>query len=467
MTLLLPVLAPRPGRWNTRAGMDEPPFAEDARTELVEFLAMNPATAWLDALCVGLDGEMRGKRYPRSDLEGLFRRGMAFPVSSWFLDATGACLDPLGRGISDGDPDAWCWPLPGTLAPVPWGRRAGAQVLMGTWRADDAAPGVEPRRVALREQARLEASGLSPCCAFELDFYLLEVGGEHPREAGEEPPGQVYRLRELEAAEEFLDDLHAACEAQGIPASAASSEHAAGQFEINLRHVTDAVRAADHAALFRRAVQSVARGHGLRATFMAKPFAGRAGSSMQLHVSLLDDAGRNVLATPGDGDRALSQAVAGLLSTLPEAMALYAPNVNSFRRFVPDAGVPVGATWGRDNRSVAVRIPGGEVASRRLEFRVPGADANPYLVLAAVLAAIRHGMEEGLQPGPEARGNACATPDPDLPLDWAAAVARLAGSALFADVLGERYLELYCEAKRLEARKFFDHISAREYQWYL
>jgi glutamine synthetase len=447
--------------------MHEPPYAEEARAELVEFLAMNPGTAWVDALCVDLGGEMRGKRYPRSDIEGLFRHGMAFPLSTWFLDATGACLDPLGRGISDGDPDTWCWPVPGTLAPVPWGRRAGAQVLMGAWRADDPAPGVDPRRVALREQARLRALGLSPCCAFELEFYLLEEGGDRPREAGEERLGQVYRLRELETAEAFLDDLHAACEAQGIPASAASSEYAAGQFEINLRHVTDAVRAGDHAALFRRAVQSVARCHGLRATFMAKPFAERAGSGMHLHVSLLDGAGRNVLAANGGGDRVLSQAIAGLLGSLPEAMALYAPNVNSFRRFVPDAFVPVSATWARNNRSVAVRIPGGEASSRRLEFRVPGADANPYLVLAAVMAGIRHGVEQDLKAGPEAHGNACTAPDSGLPLNWASAITRLAGSTLFAEVLGEDYLALYCEAKRLEARKFFDHIGAREYQWYL
>ena len=447
--------------------MHEPPHAEDVRSELVEFLALNPGTAWIDALCVDLTGEARGKRYPRGEIESLFRRGMPFPMSSWFLDVTGACLDPLGRGISDGDPDACCWPLPGTLSPVPWARRRGAQVLMAPWPDGGAAAAADPRQAALREQARLDALGLSACCAFELEFYLLHDEAGAPRPAGAEPLGQVYRLREVDAAEEFLDAVHGACEVQGIPASVTTSEYAAGQFEINLRHVADAVRAADHAALFRRAVQSVARRHGLRATFMAKPFAERTGSGMHLHLSLLDAAGANVFAAREDGERALRHAAAGLLRMLPEAMALYAPNVNSFRRFVPGTFVPVNASWGRNNRSVAVRVPAGDAGSRRLEFRVPGADANPYLVLAAVLAGARHGLESSLDPGPEASGNACAEPDPSLPLDQGSALARLEGSALLADVLGAEYLALYCETKRRETRRFLDHISDREYQWYL
>jgi len=447
--------------------MHEPPHAEDVRSELVEFLALHPATAWVDALCVDLTGEARGKRYPRAEMESLFRRGMPFPLSSWFLDATGACLDPLGRGISDGDPDVCCWPVAGTLAPVPWARRRGAQVLMAPWPGGAGAPGVDPRQVAVREQGRLEARGLTACCAFELEFYLLLDEPGAPQPAGTETLGQVYRLREVEDAEEFLDAVHGACDVQGIPASVTTSEYAAGQFEINLRHVPDAVRAADHSVLFRRVVQSVARRQGLRATFMAKPFAQRTGSGMHLHLSLLDAAGDNVFAAPAAGERTLAQAIAGLLRVMPEAMGLYAPNVNSFRRFVPDTFVPVNASWGHNNRSVAVRVPAGHAASRRLEFRVPGADANPYLVLASVLAGARTGLEAALDPGPQAQGNACAEPDPSLPLDQASALVRLEGSALLADVLGAHYLALYCEAKRRETRRFFDHISDREYQWYL
>ncbi len=444
---------------------------DETLDELTEFLAMNPSTAWLDALFVDLAGALRGKRYPREEMEKLFKGGMQFPVSAYYLDATGACLDPLGRGFSDGDPDATCWPLPGTLKPVPWAGQAGAQVLMGM-RTEDGAPSpVEPRQLAAREAARLSAVGMHACCAFETEFYLLEpesAARGAPRAAGTERLGQVYRMDEVEEAETLLDAVHAACRVQGIAASVTTSEYAAGQFEINLRHGPDPMDAADQCVLFRRLVRAVARRHGLRATFMAKPFPGQTGSGMHLHLSLLDEQGHNLFddGSP-EGSALLRHAAAGLLATLPEAMALYAPNVNSYRRFVPRTFVPVNASWGYNNRSVAVRVPLGESAARRLEFRVPGADANPYLVLAAVLAGVRHGIERRLDPGPPAAGNACDRVDPALPLEWMPAVARLESSAVFAEILGGDYLALYCEAKRLEARKFFDHVGPREYQWYL
>jgi glutamine synthetase len=450
--------------------MSQPTEVEDAHAELVEFLALNPATEWLDALFVDLAGTLRGKRFARADMEKLFRGGMQFPVSSFFLDATGACLDPQGRGVSDGDPDSACRPVPGTLVPVPWSARPGAQVLM-TMDVGVADRLVEPRRLAAREVARLTQTGRAACCAFELEFYLLTEQAEPgagPAPGGRERLGQVYRMDEVEEAEALIDDVLAACRAQRIPASVTSSEYAPGQFEINLLHGADPLLAADQCVLFRRVVRSVARRHALRASFMAKPFPGKTGSGMHLHVSLLDGDGRNLFDDGGaGGSTLLGHAVAGLLHTLPDAMGLYAPNVNSFRRFEPRTFVPVNATWGHNNRSVAVRVPAGDPADRRLEMRVPGADANPYLVLTAVLAGIRHGIERSLDPGPAARGNVCERPDPALPLEWIPALERLRASAFFSEVLGPDYLSLYCETKRLEAKKFFDHIGAREYEWYL
>ena len=131
--------------------MQDIPHLDESLAELTEFLALHPATAWLDALFVDLAGTLRGKRYPRDEMDKLFRGGMQFPVSAYYLDATGACLDPLGRGYSDGDPDATCWPLPGTLRPVPWGTQAGAQVLMGMHAGDGNPSAVEPRHLAVVE----------------------------------------------------------------------------------------------------------------------------------------------------------------------------------------------------------------------------------------------------------------------------------------------------------------------------
>lgn len=464
-----PLALPR-RRWNTRAAMHDRDDISHSAPELARFIAQHPDTAWLDALVVDLAGTVRGKRYPREDMAKLYRGGMLFPMSSYYLDATGSCLDPLGRGLSDGDPDAVCWPLPGTLRAVPWGARPGAQVLMGMHGPDGAPSPVEPRHLAARELRRLAQMGYHPCCAFELEFYLLDadVPGQALRPAGGARLGQVYRMHEVEQAEALLDAIHAACQVQAIPASVMTSEYAAGQFEINLRHDPDPLRAADQCVLFRRLVCAVSHRHGLRASFMAKPFAAQTGNGMHLHLSLLDDQGRNCFDDgSAHGAASLRHAIGGLLHTLPEAMALYAPNINSFRRFKPATFVPVNASWGYNNRSVAARVPAGDSAARRLEFRVPGADANPYLVLAAVLASVRLGLERRLDPGPPISTNACLQPDAALPLDWLPALSRLQDSALFAAVLGADYLALYCEAKRLEARKFADHISTREYEWYL
>ena len=467
---LLPPLVPLAVHWNTRGAMPDRDHTSDAAPELAGFLTRHPDTAWLDALVVDLAGTLRGKRYPREEMATLFRGGMQFPMSSYYLDATGACLDPLGRGLSDGDPDATCRPLPGTLRAVPWGAQPGAQVLMGMCAPDGGPSPLEPRHLADREVQRLAQLGYRACCAFELEFYLLEPGapGAAPRAAAAARLGQVYRMDEVEEAEELLDAIQAACRVQEIAASVATSEYAAGQFEINLCHGPQPMDAADQCVLFRRLVRAVARRHGLRASFMAKPFAAQTGSGMHLHLSLLDDTARNCFDDgSARGTALLQHAIAGLLHTLPEALALYAPNVNSFRRFRPATFVPVNASWGYNNRSVAVRVPAGENAARRIEFRVPGADAHPYLVLAAVLASVRHGLEHRLDPGPPASANACLRPAADLPLEWLPALSRLEGSSVFAHSLGADFVALYCEAKRLEARKFHDYIGAREYEWYL
>jgi len=300
--------------------MDDPTHLDDPRTELAEFLALNPDTLWLDALFADLAGAVRGKRYPRGDMEKLFTAGMQFPISACYLDATGACLDPLGRGMSDGDPDATCWPVPGTLKPVPWGHMAGAQVLMGMQDADGQSCSVEPRQLAAREVRRLQQLGLTPCCAFELEFYVFEArpGSDGvPRTGSLETLGQVYRMEEVEEAETLLDDVQRGCRAQGIATSVITSEYAAGQFEINLHHAPDAVAAADQCVLFRRLVRAVARRHDARASFMAKPFHGETGSGMHLHLSLLDEHGHNRFDDGGpSGTPLLLYAIGGLLHAL-------------------------------------------------------------------------------------------------------------------------------------------------------
>lgn len=434
----------------------------------------------MDALLCDLSGTMRGKRYPAGAAAGIFTGGVNLPGSTCMLAVTGDSLDPKGPGFSDGDPDATGVPLAGTLAPSPWAVQPTAQVLL-TLR--DAAAGpyyFEPRNVLARVLAEFERQHLRPVAAFELEFYLIDP--VHLRGRRLRPPRgplsrrrdaatQVYSIERVEDFGEFLHAVGEACAQQGIACGPVSAEYAPGQFEINLGH-GDPLQAADRCAMFRHAVKSTARRHGLQATFMAKPYPARAGSGLHLHISLLNKAGGNVF-TGGRGNEApaapLLHAIGGLKEAQAESMAVFAPNLNARRRLKPDQYVPVRANWGFDNRSVAVRVPKckhRDGRDTRIEHRVAGADANPYLALAAALAGIHHGLENGIDPGPPSRGNAGARADPQLPADVPEALETCRRGRILPAYFGRRYIDAYCACKLAEYRAFADS-GAADGAWYL
>ena len=451
--------------------------AGDQEEALARLLSEHPDIGGLDAIFIDLSGVVRGKRYPREDMAKLLKDGMQIPTSVYLLDVTGESLDPCGFGFTDGDPDGTAVALPGSLVPVPWAERPRAQALMTMMDESGGPCRVEPRNVAAQALQRLTDKGLSPTVAFELEFHLLDP---KPDESGRPQParapatgrrqdiGQVYSVAELDDFDPFFAAVETAAKQQGIPASVATTEYSAGQFEINLHHQSDALVAADHCALLRYLIQRVAASQGMRATFLSKPFPALTGNGMHLHLSLIDDSGRNCFDDGSDlGSEKLRHAIGGLAATMAESMAFFAPNINAFRRFGPNLFVPVTKSWGLNNRSLAFRIPTGPSAARRVEHRVAGADANPYLVLAAVLAGIDLGLSRGLDPGPAWTGNATAEPDPDIPLALPEALQRLETAPLLSEVIDPRYLQVYAEAKRLEYRRFMSEISAREYSWYL
>ncbi|GAB3439917.1 glutamine synthetase family protein [Insolitispirillum peregrinum] len=456
-------------------GGPEAPFGRS--DEMTALLAKYPDTAHVDALFFDLCSLVRGKRYPVQDADKLFEDGMLIPYSAWLLDATGDCSDPGGRGYSDGDPDGVVRPVAGTLAPVPWSPVPSAQV-MCSLDEDLDGPVVDPRNVLRRVERQMNRAGMFPVVALELEFYLIDQAERSP-DGSPLPPlnpdtkqrdksNQVYGMTELDDYAEFLRDVESACVAQSVPAYTATSENAPGQFEINLKHTDSAVRAADHAALLANIVERVANMHGFKATFMAKPYVDMAGNGLHIHLSVLDADGNNIFddGTP-QGSPSLRWAIGGLMEAMPESMALFAPNVNAYRRYAPNNYVPVKRAWGVNNRSVAFRIPGGPGTARRLEHRVCGASANPYLALAAVLAGACWGMENKLDPGPAVTGNACEQMDPGVPWTFRAALARLEKAHILPNYLGADYLHLYSETKWAELEKFQAVISPHEYLWYL
>jgi glutamine synthetase len=244
----------------------------------------------------------------------------------------------------------------------------------------------------------------------------------------------------------------------------AVSEYAPAQFEVNLGHIADPLRAADHAFLLKRAVKAAARATGLAATFMAKPFPDRSANGLHVHVSLAQRDGQSLFARD---EAKLRHAIGGLQATMAEAMLFCAPNANSYRRLRPRSYAPLAPTWGHNNRTVALRVPAGPAAARRIEHRVAGADASPYLVLAAVLAGIHHGLEAALDPGPPIRGNAYAQTRPSPPITWDAAIAALQSAEILPHYLGPEFCRLYRVCRAAERDRFNDLITPAEHAWYL
>jgi len=450
-----------------------------ARLHAEAFLKDHPDVQYLDAFMFDMNCIVRGKRYPRADIAHLFEIGVLLPYSAMVLDVTGTSSDAGGIGFSDGDPDGTLRPLTGTLAMVPWADVPTAQVVVSYDDSNGEDALLEPRNILAQIEAKLNADGLYPETALELEFYLLD-SSRTPERFPQAPisPGtgerdkttQVYGMAELDHYGEVLREIEDACHVQNIPAYTASAEYAPGQFEINLKHCRSAVDAADHAALLKRVVSNVAHKHGFRASFMAKPFLELAGNGLHVHVSVLDDKGHNIFADGDDGklgNSILANAVGGMQAALFESMAFYAPNVNSYRRFKPNTYVPVTPSWGANNRSLAFRVPTGDSTSRRIEHRIAGADANPYLTLAAILAGLHHGIKNKLDPGKPGTGNTGEVCDPNMPCTLDQALAKFKQSEILPAYFGTRYMDVYGLTKKAELDSFRDYISGREYDWYL
>ncbi|MCW4151603.1 glutamine synthetase family protein [Halomonas sp. 18H] len=449
---------------------------DEART----FLTQHPEITSIDLLISDLNGVLRGKRIPRENLEKVYREGVNLPASVFALDIHGNTVEATGLGLDSGDGDRVCQPLPGTLMPSPWlrdGRQA--QLLMSMVEADGSGFFADPRQVLRHVLGRFRATGLTPVVALELEFYLVDRQRDargmiqpplSPCSGERATQSQLYSIGELDEYADFIDAIHLAAEQQGLPLDTTLKECAPGQFEINLRHGDDALAACDHAVLLKRLIKGVALSQGFDATFMAKPYGNEAGNGTHVHISLLDAEGHNLFAAEdGDplGTASLRQAVAGLCNSMPASMGLLAPNLNALRRFQPGLYVPMAPTWGFDNRTVAIRIPSGPNAARRLEHRVAGADVNPYLLMASLLAAIDHGLRHRLTPPAAITGNAYAQVAPSLTNSWRQALDLLEQDPVLNEALGRDFLKVFIANRRAERDLALQAVSQLEYDWYL
>jgi len=448
---------------------------------LEQYLKRYPQTQYLDAYIPDLSCIIRGKRYPIEEAGKLFHDGMMLPGSTFLLTVNGDSEDPENLGYSDGDPDEVAIPIVETLAPCAWTGLPTAQMMLTLTGLDGAPYYYEPRNVLRRVIDQFDSLGLRPVVALEPEFYLLEPDMDdetgpvpaHLPSTGKQPTAtQVYSIDEVEEFGNYFHQVVSACKDQGIRISAISKEYSPGQFELNLHHVDDAVLAADQYIMLRRTIQGVARTRNMRAAFMAKPFPEQSGSGLHVHVSLLDESGRNVFAGKGQYGEMdsisdlMRYSLGGVRQTLAESMGIFAPNVNAYRRFRPDSYAPVRDDWGFENRFVAFRIPKSSPEARRIEHRVAGADANPYLLIATILAGVHYGIQQKIDPGPPTIGNTVVSQGRTIPAEIDQAMDLSRKSQFLADYLGEQYMRVYTTCK-LEEYNTFKACETQEFAWYV
>lgn len=452
-------------------------FTRAPVAEAEQFLASHPEIRTIELMIPDLNGVIRGKRVERDALLKVYRDGICLPGSVFGNDITGDTAESTGLGFEIGDTDQLCWPVPGTLCPVPWQDRPMAQVIMTMQELDGTPFFADPQQVLRSVLNQFAALRLRPQVAVELEFYLLDR--ERTEDGYPQPPlspvsgerestTQVYGINELDDYRAFFEEVTDAARIQNIPAEAAVAEYAPGQYEVNLEYEADAVLACTHAVLLKRIIKAIALRHDMEATFMAKPYSEQAGSGTHIHISLLDEQGNNVFMGDDElGSELLHHAIGGLFATMEEGMAIFAPNANSYRRFQANAFVPLAPTWGWNNRTVAVRIPTGAPEARRLEHRVAGADANPYLLVAVLLAGVHHGIRKRCTPGEPVEGNAYEQFPRTMPNHWHAALTAFEHCRILSDYLDPEFRKVYLASKTEERHLFESQVTHLEYQWYL
>jgi glutamine synthetase len=425
----------------------------------------------IECLVPDLTGVARGKILPRAKFTQ--DRGMRIPEAVLGMTVTGnyptenAAYD---RAISNTDRDMILRADPGSITTVPWAIDPTAQVIHDCYFADGTLVDFAPRSVLRRVLKLYADKGWRPVVGPELEFYLTEknIDPDLPlrapvgRSGRAETTRQVYSIDAVNEFDPLFEDIYDYCALMNLDVDTLIHETGAGQMGLNFQH-GDAMALADNVFYFKRTLREAALKHHMYATFMAKPMAGEPGSAMHVHQSVSDAvSGRNIF-TLADGSPSpqFRHYIGGLQRYTPSAMAILAPYVNSYRRIVRHTAAPINVQWGMDNRTVGFRIPLSGVEQRRVENRIIGADANPYLAMAVTLACGYLGLVDQLEPTPMYSGSAYDH-FYELPQGLPEALQLLQREDRLREVLGERFIDVYTAIKELEHQEFMTVISPWE-----
>ncbi len=424
----------------------------------------------VECLVPDMAGIARGKILPAGKfLQGMEREGLRLPEAVFVQTVTGD-YPPEGIVTSPATQDVYLTPDAATIRVVPWYKDPTAQVICDAHYLDGSPVEFSSRNLLKRVLALYEEKGWVPDIAPELEFYLVDVNTDpdYPleppigRSGRRETSRQAYGVDAVNEFDPLFEDVYDFCEAQDIDIDTLTHEAGAAQMEMNFNH-GPAMKLADQTFLFKRTVREAGLRHKVYATFMAKPMQGQPGSSMHIHQHVREaKKGRNLFAQKnGKNSRLFLNHIAGLQKHLPAVMPLLAPNVNSYRRLMRHSDAPINTHWGYDNRTVGLRVPHSEPESRRVENRIAGADANPYLAAAASLACGYIGMTERLKPRAPVEGSAYRLAH-TLPRTLYDALDRFKGSRALKPVLGERFVDAVTLVKETELDAYQQVISSWE-----
>jgi len=423
-----------------------------------------------------INGIARGKITPLPKF--IAEKTMRLPESVLLQTVTGGHIDnDVYYALLDpADVDMICRPDPAAIFLIPWAVVPTAQIIHDCHDRAGNPSSLSSRNILRNVLGLYEAQGWQPIVSPEMEFYLTKRC-EDPDLPLQPPIGRSGRQEtgrqsfSIDAANEFdplFEDMYDWCEAQGLDIDTLVHEEGTAQMEINFRH-GDPLALADQVFVFKRTMREAALKHNIAATFMAKPITHQPGSAMHLHQSVVDrNTGESVFSNPdGSMSELFLHHIGGLQTYIPQVLPLFAPNVNSFRRFLPETSAPVNVEWGLENRTCGLRVPHSDAANRRIENRLPGADANPYLATAASLLCGYLGMIRAITPSAAAQGRAYERRNLRLPLTIEAALERMENCDVMKEYLGAGFVSGYVAVKRVEHENFKQVISSWEREFLL
>jgi len=411
-------------------------------------------------------GIPRSKDLLVSEMEHTAKHGPAFCQGVWVTTTRGGVIDDGHGSISAGLPDLVSKIDFGTLRPIPW-EPGVVFAIADAYEPDGRENLASPRMVLKRILAEYQKLGLTPIFGPELEFYIARKNEAGLFERAINKTGRVYMTGALvDPAGLFLSMIRNLGKL-GIGTFAGNHEFSPSQYEINLWH-SEALDAADRTFLMKTAVKELAARAGLYATFMGKPWNDEGGSGFHAHVSLADSDGKNVMYSGEELSEIAKNFLAGILKHASSMTALTNPTVNAYKRIRPDSLAPYRINWGHDNRSAMVRVPPERGEGTRLEVRVGDGAANPYIVIAAILAAGLDGIKSKLAaPGPIEGWSYHDEQYQLLPGSLREALDALEGDEFLKETLGTQFTRTFIALKRDEIERYLAHVSDWEIAEYL